>query len=654
VFLEHRIMSRVTPLVWVAIVCALATAGCSPAAPPPQPPAVVRPAPAAADAAVVKNAEQPAATEQPAEQQGAPATNLDELRRKLAATTDAAARMAVIDEIAAIGQNARPALDDLVKAAGDEDVRVRWHAARGIGLIGEDASSALPLLVKLLDDREWVGAAQSAAAIALIRKDEAANTITAADAEKYAAAREALVKATVHADPRVRRSAIRAVRVLSPEPEVLAPLVCKQLSDADPSVVLPALHSLADMGDEALPLLMEAVKHPRSRYWATIALTEMGEAAAPATDLLAKEVEEGELDEKLQAILALAAIGPKAARTAPLVAKALESQETALRFAAAFALGKLRAAEGDGPLERAAADPDECLASVASWARAQLHPDDSGLLTEAVARLRKGLDNESATIREGSAASLSDLAGRLDGAGRKALAAEFADLLNDADPAVSLAAGAGLIRLGGAAVEALRPRLADPAVRSAVLEILAAIGPAAKPALDDLLKGLSDADPVHRGETVIALAALGSDAQAAVPQLQNILAAADAAPELRYTAAYALGRIGPAAKVAERPLLEMSQSKDELMATVAVWALLNINPEEKTHVETAIPLLRRALRGDRELVRIEAAVALGDIGAAATAAVPILELVSEDDSSKAVRSAAAEALAKIRAAAGPR
>lgn len=647
-------MSRVTPLVWVAIVCALATAGCSPAAPPPQPPAVVRPAPAAADAAVVKNAEQPAATEQPAEQQGAPATNLDELRRKLAATTDAAARMAVIDEIAAIGQNARPALDDLVKAAGDEDVRVRWHAARGIGLIGEDASSALPLLVKLLDDREWVVAAQSAAAIALIRKDEAANTITAADAEKYAAAREALVKATVHADPRVRRSAIRAVRVLSPEPEVLAPLVCKQLSDADPSVVLPALHSLADMGDEALPLLMEAVKHPRSRYWATIALTEMGEAAAPATDLLAKEVEEGELDEKLQAILALAAIGPKAARTAPLVAKALESQETALRFAAAFALGKLRAAEGDGPLERAAADPDECLASVASWARAQLHPDDSGLLTEAVARLRKGLDNESATIREGSAASLSDLAGRLDGAGRKALAAKFADLLNDADPAVSLAAGAGLIRLGGAAVEALRPRLADPAVRSAVLEILAAIGPAAKPALDDLLKGLSDADPVHRGETVIALAALGSDAQAAVPQLQNILAAADAAPELRYTAAYALGRIGPAAKVAERPLLEMSQSKDELMATVAVWALLNINPEEKTHVETAIPLLRRALRGDRELVRIEAAVALGDIGAAATAAVPILELVSEDDSSKAVRSAAAEALAKIRAAAGPR
>jgi HEAT repeat protein len=98
----------------------------------------------------------------------------------------------------------------------------------------------------------------------------------------------------------------------------------------------------------------------------------------------------------------------------------------------------------------------------------------------------------------------------------------------------------------------------------------------------------------------------------------------------------------------------MSQSKDELMATVAVWALLNINPEEKTHVETAIPLLRRALRGDRELVRIEAAVALGDIGAAATAAVPILELVSEDDSSKSVRSAAAEALAKIRAASGPR
>jgi HEAT repeat protein len=48
------------------------------------------------------------------------------------------------------------------------------------------------------------------------------------------------------------------------------------------------------------------------------------------------------------------------------------------------------------------------------------------------------------------------------------------------------------------------------------------------------------------------------------------------------------------------------------------------------------------------MARLEAAAALGDIGPAAEAALPILELVSEEDDSRAVRAAAAQALAKIR------
>jgi len=49
------------------------------------------------------------------------------------------------------------------------------------------------------------------------------------------------------------------------------------------------------------------------------------------------------------------------------------------------------------------------------------------------------------------------------------------------------------------------------------------------------------------------------------------------------------------------------------------------------------------------MARLEAAVALGDIGPAAAAAIPILELVSEDDPAKPVRAAAAAALERIRA-----
>jgi HEAT repeat protein len=67
-------------------------------------------------------------------------------------------------------------------------------------------------------------------------------------------------------------------------------------------------------------------------------------------------------------------------------------------------------------------------------------------------------------------------------------------------------------------------------------------------------------------------------------------------------------------------------------------------------VAAAVPVLRKALRGERDLARLEAAEALGELGQAAASAVPILELVSEDDPLPAVRAAAAAALAKIKAA----
>ena len=86
------------------------------------------------------------------------------------------------------------------------------------------------------------------------------------------------------------------------------------------------------------------------------------------------------------------------------------------------------------------------------------------------------------------------------------------------------------------------------------------------------------------------------------------------------------------------------------MASVAVWALLKVEPDNKAQVAAAVPVLRRALRGKRDLARLEAAAALGDLGGAAASAVPILELVSEDDPLPAVRTAAAAALAKIKSA----
>jgi len=672
-------MRHVPSIQWIGVFCGIALAGCSNATPPqPKPelpkPAAVAPAtvdssaatPAKADSSAVAPAAAdvaakptpPAASSAPTAMEaaadvkqpaaaGTPADVLASLRQALATAPDKNARVLVIDDIAKLGQNAKAALDDLVKDTGDEDVRTRWHAARAIGLIGEDALPALPTLLALLADTDPIVVTQSAAAIGLIREDDGRKEIPAADAAAYAAAVEPLARCTTHADSRVRRAAVRTLRRLIPSLEELAPLLSKQLADADPSVVMPALHTLADMDDDAVPFLLEALKEPKSRYWATVALTEIGPEAAPAVESLAQLAGEGETHERIQAILALAAIGEQAAAAAPVLIKMLNSDDSALRFPAAFALGRVRAAAADAALQNAVGGDEPFLSEIASWSLAKIHPDDKGLTDTAVKKLRTGLHSDRPNERTAAASGLSDLAETLDEPVRLELATEFADLLSDPVPAVGTSGGAALIRLGATAVNALRERLSDPALRSRTLEILAAIGPAAKPATDDMIKLLTDADPAIRGDAAAAIAAIGPDAAAAVPHLAKVLT--DDGPEgAKYPAAYALGRIGPTAKPALEQLRALATSPDEVLATVALWSTLKIAPNDRSLIELAIPSLRKAVRADREIVRLEAAIALGEIGPEAVSAIPILELVSEEDPSKPVRTAAANALAKIK------
>jgi HEAT repeat protein len=624
---------------WNALICILALVGCT----KPQP--ATRPADSATAAPAAPAATKPAAAE-------TTAPTLDSLMSTFSASSDGPARVVVIDEIAKFGQRAKPALDELVKAFGDEDSRVRWHAARAVGLIGEDARSALPALVALLADSDPIVVTQAAAAIGCIQEDDGRETLPEADAAAYAATIDPLMKTALHPDGRARRSAMRALRHVARRSgksrEKIVDLFADQLADADPSVVLPALHTLADMEDEAVPFLLESLQGPKSRYWATLALAEIGPKAAPATEPLAALAKAGETEERLQAILALASIGEKAAAAAPVLVAALDSDDDTLRHAAAFALGSIRCATADESLRRAAAGSDPFLASVASWALARIHPDDAKLVADAVGRLRKDLDGSSPFAHAGAASALSDLAPVLTSDLRGEIATELADALGDADPKTGIAAGAALVRLGADAVAALRPKLGDAALRRAAMDVLAAIGPAAKPALDDMITALADAEAEYRAEAALAIAAIGPDAAAAVPALRKNLADESAAPAVRYAAAFALGRIGPAAIEAEALLRSLASAEDETMATVAVWAALKVKPEDKSLFEAAVPRLRRALRGDREMARLEAAAALGDIGPAAEAALPILELVSEEDDSRAVRAAAAQALAKIR------
>jgi HEAT repeat protein len=567
----------------------------------------------------------------------------------LTTTDDSRTRVITIDAIADKLRGGLPALDALTKALDDTEPRVRWHAARALGLIGHEAASAIPSLVQRLKDPDPVVVTQAAWAIGHIRNDDPRDDIPSADAAHYASAVEPLVDTMLHPDPRARRAAVRSLKAVSTSREQVLASVQRLLADADPTAVMPALHTMADIGADAVPFLIDALQKPESRFWAEVVLSEIGPDAAAAAEPLAKVAKEGAIEDRVQSILALARIGKAAQVAGPVVLEALDSPDESLRYVAAYALGAIQVPDSDGQLEKAAQSDDPFLATLACWARAKINPGNAELRDVAVNRLLAAVSAESPQVRRAAVEGLSELDDELDASQRKSLAATLAKLVADPVPQVALAAGAGLIRLGPDAVEPLRDMLSQPDVRQAGMEILAELGPVALPALDDMIAGLADSDPVYRADACMAIAAIGPEAKAAVGALEKLLGDDTVPAEARYPAAYALGRLGPDAAAAEPLLRKLAESEDEIMATVAVWAALKLKPDDASLFERAIPKLRHTLNQERPLARLEAAVALGEIGPPASTALPMLDMMAEEDPSPEVRAASEAAAKRIRA-----
>jgi len=93
-------------------------------------------------------------------------------------------------------------------------------------------------------------------------------------------------------------------------------------------------------------------------------------------------------------------------------------------------------------------------------------------------------------------------------------------------------------------------------------------------------------------------------------------------------------------------LRKLLAGDDPQTRRVAVWALLKISPKNKRLARRAVPLLIEALKSERVLARIEASLALGELGEVAVSAVPELKKLLEDET-PAVRQAAAQALKNL-------
>ncbi len=298
-------------------------------------------------------------------------------------------------------------------------------------------------------------------------------------------------------------------------------------------------------------------------------------------------------------------------------------------------------------------------AGVQRWgavvALGNLSPPPKGVVPALVAAMK----DELPVARRGAANAL----GRYLGSDRKTALHALLAAMNDPDLWVRITAGQSLASHGEAAAEAVPPiirllRNEDPNVRGQAAEILGKFGPSARVASAALLVALDDVkdhvrksaenalnavSPIESRTADLALEALRqgdisqrlaavcdlvrprSTAQQEIHPTTHVealrMALGNPAPEVRATAAAALGRLGrQAAEVAPALLATMKDEMPEVRVLSAT-ALGRVAPGD----EKAIEALGLALTGDPDVdVQSAAASGLGGMGPQAAAAVPVL------------------------------
>jgi HEAT repeat protein len=246
-------------------------------------------------------------------------------------------------------------------------------------------------------------------------------------------------------DAFVRVAAARALASLPPAPEITAPIWEKALQDADETTVTHALDALASLGAQAVPRLVDALRHEKTRGQIAYILGQIGPDAAAATPALAALLAVKNERVAHEAALALAKIGPGAKAAVPLLVKVLAEADAANGPAVAYALGKIgpAAAEAQPVLSDLLKSPNRHLALASAWAVVQICPGSAAAAGQALPVLIAGLTSDLAIARQGAAEAL----GQLGPLAKEAVSA-LERAANDKDKAVRAAAGKalGLIR----------------------------------------------------------------------------------------------------------------------------------------------------------------------------------------------------------------
>src|SRR5262245_44994643 len=548
---------------------------------------------------------------------------------KLAAGLSAAKpadRYAAADALADLGIAGQAATTQLVAALASNDPELKWRAARALGT-GGNAAAVAPLRKAAADENPAVRAQAIFALGRLSANDQP--TI------------EAIVGRLTDKEVTVRRASVRALQMIKPDRKVSIPLVVKLLEDADPNVAMLALSAIAEGGPEVVPVLTEALEHSEARYWACLALSEIGAAAKPAVPGLTKVLADERPEVRLQATIALAEIGPDARPAVPALVKQLTDPFESLRHASAFALGRIGDKSGAQALGALQTSSDTVLQSLSIWALAKMYPEDKARQEAAVGHLVLRLADKNPSIGHMAARAIAELT-----PSDEVIRPAMDKLIAGADPATADRIFNAYASLGPKIVPLAIKALKDtPTRRERALQVLARLRADAAPALPELIELVKSGTPKEKAESLFIIGSIGPKADSAVPAV--IAALGDADPLVKSAAGYAVGKIGPAAKDALPALQQLATADDEMLKLSSVWAMLQIGVMNEEVTKMAVPMLAKALSNEREFVRVEAAMSLGKLGKAAAPAVPALEKAGQDPS-PAVRHAAAEAVKLIK------
>jgi HEAT repeat protein len=368
-----------------------------------------------------------------------------------------------------IGPEAQDTVPGLAALLADKDLLTRREATMALAEMGPAAAAAVPQLEKALDDKMDCGPATyalgkigkaSAEAEAKIRKnvdssDEVLGvgsiwTLARLHPEDKKLVREAaekLVGGLKAKDELARLAAARALAALKPGPEISIAVLDKALQGADEEVVRDALRALsAGLGPDAVPKLIDALKHEKARFYVVCILGDKGADAKAAVGELVKLLDDKNPEVQNEVPMTLAKIGPAAVEAVPALIKALAEKEGHVRYGVAYALGRIGppAVEAAPALAKALDDKDESSALLSAWALANIQPKNAKTAAKVVPVLMRGLTDKTVVFRQGSAEGL-----KLLGPLGKPAAAALKKALKDEDKGVREMAAEALKAVGG-------------------------------------------------------------------------------------------------------------------------------------------------------------------------------------------------------------